>query len=70
VPSALDNRVDTTLVPRNTTRVSPCKVWSGRGDLNARPPAPKASERVPFPVGITHILKALRTIVYGESRAL
>ncbi|HEV2201120.1 MAG TPA: hypothetical protein VGR73_14980 [Bryobacteraceae bacterium] len=33
--------------------------WSGRGDLNARPPAPKASERAQSPVGKTHILKAL-----------
>jgi hypothetical protein len=44
--------------------------WSGRGDLNARPPAPKASERAQFLIGKTHILKALLAIVYRESRAL
>ncbi len=61
-------------VPSRRAETRHCKMtclgWSGRGDLNARPPAPKEAERAPFPVGTTHILKALLAIVHRESRAL
>jgi hypothetical protein len=43
---------------------------AGKGKWRARPPAPKASERAQFPEGKTHILKALKAIIYRESRAL
>src|SRR5579863_1028590 len=41
-PLRVDIRVDRVLLVDNEPPVTPCKIWSGRGDLNARPPAPKA----------------------------
>src|ERR1051326_8833181 len=50
---------------QRTSRLESTKVWSGRGDLNARPPAPKRAELFPKALSFLSVFQHFQQL--GES---